>query len=172
MAIEPRRVNRESRGLLDLFRAKVGGKQPDTFEQKIRCIVNNTPFLSVAGMEVQVDNVTSANGNTSFTVPQDEAWLIHYASCTCLATPSAAFQVVVTLSLLQIQKGSGTSSEVVLDRDMQRWTALATEPIQATAVYNPGKELLLPPDCMVRGAIRATASNTATLAVWYTPLKV
>lgn len=181
MAINPEGINREARGLLDLFRAKVGGRQPDRFLKEIRTQVDAVPFLANPLVRVGVASVTTTGTATAtVTIPQDECWLLYQAAAivegAASASQNASAYGVLKLGNIPTQGGGGTA-----DAYLNAWDWIATDDATATqnrgasCVYTPPGHLLLQPGTTISNEIdtkNTTVSLTARVYALYSPLSV
>lgn len=175
------RVNRPARGLLDLFRAKVGGKGPDTFSQLIQPTIDQAAFLQAADMKAtRVATTTTTTTSIALAVPQSETWIIHNVLALYQndATASAATSWAIGyLSVINLLNGVGTATNIEIDT----WSwqggdgGAGNSGNIASARFQPGGTFIMPPGAAFRNTIDATSGATTrrlVLTVWYTPLLV
>lgn len=176
MAISEKRVNRESRGLLDLFRAKVGGQGPKEFSTNVQPTVDVTGFLGSGILVTRTASLTAASGAIEIDVPSDEVWLLYCLSVGVHQITSSQVGYSGHLYLKDIPNGTGGAA---IDAKVAWWgyTPSLSGPVAqnqlAEAQFVPGHTLLLPPDSGVGSVINAApVSVVQNLSVLYSVLKV
>lgn len=182
MAIQQDRVNRPARGLLDLFRAKVGGKGPDRFSQVIQPTLDVTSYLAAHQLKVARTSTTSTSTTSiTLTVPQSETWMIH-AIHGEVYNSTAGTHLDSTVNQMQIVFLSTAAGTVTtLELGAYNWRGSADPAVGVTQVrqgsytWTPGRTFLLPPGAGIRNSIVArTGSLSVNVIVTclYTPMLV
>lgn len=181
MAIDPRRINREMRGFLDLVRAKVGGSQPQNFDSAIKTQIDAIPFLAASQMVTKSASATgTGTQDTEIDVPADEAWLVYQlgafweGASTSLATAAATGYLAIGNT--PTSGGGGTADAILGNWD---WVGTlvggSAQQRSAQFVWTPPGHFVLPPSSSVLNKNQAKASTvscTSRVYALYTPLKV
>lgn len=172
------RINREARGFLNLFRAKIGGQGPITLREDVQPIIEVGPFLKAGLIRAVKDENSGASPppNCNIAVPDGEIWDIKAISLSIFADTSIPTEHIAVWKM-QLQ-GLTDSDGNIIDLDLGNVVmdnlSSITRPASGTLVYTPGYPLLLPSKANIQGQFHQdnTASNyTASLNVLYVLLE-
>lgn len=158
-------INRESRGFLDLLRAKVGGQGPERFSSVLQPTIELLPFLSnqqlkTAGSAV-TSNSASAGTALEIVMPNQELWLIHAVTAAAESsdvTTAGFVRGYVSFNNIPLQGGAAAS---LIRLDGFSGIKGATTPLQVSGHWRPSKPFLLPPGSKIE-ATRAQADGVIT----------
>jgi len=169
-------VNREPRGFLSLFLAKVGGQTPRTIREEIQPVVEISPFTRASLLRGQLDTASGAPpANVSILIPDRELWWIHSISLTMVtaAVAVAAESAVCQLRLLNIDDDNGNLVDIELGSAFLNQDA-SSEHSGSSFTYVP-RGLILPGGASIQGLQKVsdfTSNFTNTVSVLYSKLEV
>lgn len=168
-------INREARGFLSFFRAKVGGQGPQYLRDDVQPVINVTPFYGNSELRGATTTATgNPPANLNIAVPSSEFWMIDVVHLNISTSTTQAADAGAVWGL-QIQ-GLPDSDGVVTDLNLG--TAQFKNESGTTAItlgggcdWSPHGSVILPPGTNIQGQyIRddTTSAYIATLAVLYT----
>lgn len=169
MAVLKNIINRESKGFLDLLRAKVGGQGPRTFSEDVQPTIDIERFLGSSLLSGTVSTTTGGAANYELTVPNDELWMLHNFSVWIYKTGvTTVFSIEGRLYLDLV----GTKIPVKPFSERFEITPSASVSIGANATWEPAGGLLIPSGAKLgAGVVVITASSTVSVGATYTKLR-
>lgn len=158
-------INREAKGFLDFFRAKVGGQGPLNFGDNVQPTVDVGPFVAsglIKGFQV------SASGGpgtvATQTVPADEAWLMYGISSWISDTytlPGEQGWLTLTIGGLRATDGSAVTA-VLGHGQIRAEEALATAVLYTDSVqFSPGSPMILSPGMNIQAGLTSSSGSSA-----------
>jgi hypothetical protein len=175
----PNIINRESRGFLSLFRAKVGGKGPEVLKTDVQPVIDITQFLASTRIKYyEVSGDGTPPGSQTITVPSDETWLLHWVNAAIYSNTllDEAQSAVRLLAFRGINEStSGFEYNALAYFGIRGSTdATATQECVGNFTWTP-RNFILPPGTSIQNqSVRSslTTSCKAVLGVGYTLLDV
>lgn len=149
------RINREARGFLDLFRAKVGGQGPQTLLDTVQPTVDVNGYLSSNVLRGATSETTgNPPANISIAVPELQSWLIYAISIQLSSFNLTAINTGAFFGL-QIQglpDSAGATTDINLGGvGMNARGAGASVALGESFTYTPPGVLILPSGTNIQG---------------------
>lgn len=139
-------INRAPKGFLELLKAKVGGQTPMTFGENLQPTLDMFAQYAASGIGASSSIAANATGTqgerTSFTVPEDEQWLVYSVSMCVYSTDLTVVQNVNAFTTIEeVPEGSTQIAQIM----RVGWNKSATEHGYAWDVWTPSVPMIAPP---------------------------
>ena len=155
------RVQSLALGFLDLLNAKTSGRNPDTYINEIRPVIDMGQFYQLADRDhLGVAGTCSSpgSGTVSFAVPEGEFWLLHAISGTITAN-GVSSNNILDLRVLGPSSDSGSLQTTIhVSRDTPLDSAAGQTSMMSGEVL--GTPLWMRPGEQIRMTCRRYASAT------------
>lgn len=166
-------INREARGFLSFFRAKVGGQGPQFVDDLVRPTIDVGRFTSISLLRgATTTAVGNPAANLSIAVPDDEFWQLYAIHLTISSTITSA-QDTGAVWALQIQglpDGAGAVTDLTLGTAVLSNQGGAANSVGGGCSLNPNGDLIVPGGVNIQGQYvrdNTTANYNVTLSVLY-----
>lgn len=154
------KINRGTRGWLDLFLGKVGGQGPQRFSDEVRPVVEVDKFLNPDLLRTAVATASGLAGTAAeITVPTEEAWQIYQVSCAVQDSFSTIGSSVGECRLSSIPGDASGYATLMWAHVAIQVTPSGGVRVDDSNTWTPNGKIILPPGAKLAMSITQTTSS-------------